>query len=389
MRSREQNGLQAVAAKNPNHHRSSRNQGTFSNPPNETVRVFIVGGSELMRRLMTRFLSEDARFQVVGFARGGSAAVTTITHIRPDVVILDEELPEADQTEAISCLQGCSPPPVAVVCNPFEERCSLVAVRWASSSEGLARMHGEGLNLEDLPFAARVRAMLAQACRICKEHADTGLARSGDGLARSTQTKRRTVVPRTPDRVLPQVLVLGCSTGGPAALAEMLPMLPADFPLPVLIVQHMPPHFTKLLAERLSRISRIPVVEAESGMEVKPGVALLAPGDFHMRVVRKLHRVDIELTQDEQENSCRPAVDVLFRSVAEVYRDAAIAAVLTGMGQDGLKGVRALKAKGAPVLVQDRETSVVWGMPGAIAAAGLADAVLPLVKIMPEVVKLV
>jgi two-component system chemotaxis response regulator CheB len=150
----------------------------------------------------------------------------------------------------------------------------------------------------------------------------------------------------------------------------------------------MPPFFTKLLAERLSRLSAIPVVEAVHGMEVVPGTILIAPGDFHMRLVRKLGRVEVELNQQEPEHSCRPAVDVLFRSIAETYGASAVAVILTGMGQDGLIGVRTLKGLGARVLVQDNATSVVWGMPGAVAAAQLADAILPLRDIIPEALRL-
>jgi two-component system chemotaxis response regulator CheB len=187
----------------------------------------------------------------------------------------------------------------------------------------------------------------------------------------------------------PEVLAIGTSTGGPAALSRMLPLLPPDFPLPVVIVQHMPPHFTRLLAERLSKLCQMPVVEAEQGMIVRPGTMLLAPGDFHMQLVRNANQVEVQLNQEEPVNSCRPAVDVLFESIARTYRGACVAAVLTGMGQDGLRGVRALKDLGSSIVVQDRESSVVWGMPGAIAEAGLADSVLSLDEIVPRLLQLV
>lgn len=164
-------------------------------------------------------------------------------------------------------------------------------------------------------------------------------------------------------------------------------MFEPDFPLPIVIVPHMPPHLTHLLAERLTKLIRISVVEGQEGMEVRPGVAILAPGDFHMRVIQKFNGIFIQLNQEERENSCRPAADVLFRSVAEVYGGASIVTVLTGMGQDGLRGVRQLKDLGAQVLVQDSDSSVVWGMPGAVASASLADAILPLKQIVPEVMK--
>ena len=193
--------------------------------------------------------------------------------------------------------------------------------------------------------------------------------------------------PMVGPRPAPRALVIGVSTGGPSALAELMPAFPMDFPLPILIVQHMPPLFTTSLAERLTRLSRLPVLEATPGMPVVPGRALLAPGDFHMRLVRRNGRIETTLDQGERECFCRPSVDALFRSAATVFDGAVIAIVLTGMGSDGLEGTRGLRHLGARVAVQDQATSVVWGMPGAIASAHLADQVLPLQNIYPWIAR--
>jgi two-component system, chemotaxis family, protein-glutamate methylesterase/glutaminase len=182
------------------------------------------------------------------------------------------------------------------------------------------------------------------------------------------------------------VLLVGCSTGGPDALARFLPRLPADLGVPVLVVQHMPPVFTAMLAQRLDKLAALEVREAVDGEEVLPGRVLLAPGDHHLRVRRSGTAVRAVLDQGPQENFCRPAVDVLFRSALEVYGGGALATVLTGMGQDGLAGARQLAAAGARILVQDEDSSVVWGMPGAVAGAGLADDVLPLEELADRVV---
>jgi two-component system chemotaxis response regulator CheB len=189
-------------------------------------------------------------------------------------------------------------------------------------------------------------------------------------------------------RQRPKIVVIGVSTGGPAALGAILPELPASFPLPILLVQHMPPLFTRLLAERLQSICHVPVAEATDGACVEPGKILVAPGDFHMKVVAGAAGVRVCLDQTPPQNSCRPAVDALFTSVSSVYGGAVIAAVLTGMGQDGLRGAEVLKAQGASILAQDEASSVVWGMPGAVVNAGLADRVLPLNRIVPEIVRL-
>lgn len=185
---------------------------------------------------------------------------------------------------------------------------------------------------------------------------------------------------------LPEICALGISTGGPGALLQCMPMFPADFPLPIVIVQHMPAHFTRMLAERLNGACSIAVEEGEDGMAVCRGQAIVAPGGSHMRVVRSAAGLCIKLDEGPKENSCRPAVDVLFRSIAEACHGRAIAAVMTGMGHDGLAGARLLRAKGAVILAQDKASSIVWGMPGAIVEANLADAVLPLESIVPEIV---
>lgn len=193
------------------------------------------------------------------------------------------------------------------------------------------------------------------------------------------------LLPRTPARI--DVVAIGTSTGGPNALAEVVPLLPKDLPVPVLIVQHMPPTFTRFLAERLTATCAIPVVEAVAGDHLAPGKVWIAPGDFHMTVKLDHTGVSIETNQDERENSCRPSVDVLFRSVARVYKANMLAVVMTGMGQDGLRGCEQVRRAGGQIVVQDEASSVVWGMPGFVAKAGLADRVLPLAEIGGEIVR--
>jgi two-component system chemotaxis response regulator CheB len=189
-------------------------------------------------------------------------------------------------------------------------------------------------------------------------------------------------------KVRPKVVVIGVSTGGPTALGAVLPELPAGFPLPVLVVQHMPPLFTRLLAERLHTTCRLPVEEASQDAPVHAGKILIAPGDFHLKVISHSGGVRACLDQSPPQNSCRPSVDALFASIGEVYGGAVIAVILTGMGQDGLRGTEILKARGASVLAQDQASSVVWGMPGAVVHAGLADRVLPLDQVVPEILRM-
>ena len=182
-------------------------------------------------------------------------------------------------------------------------------------------------------------------------------------------------------------MAVAASTGGPNALADLFAGLPADLPVPVVIAQHMPPMFTRQLAERLTARFAVRVEEGRAGVSLTPGHAWVAPGDYHMVLARDAAGVRLALNQDPPEQSCRPAADVLFRSVAKAFGPAALGVVLTGMGQDGLRGCEAIRAAGGRVIVQDEATSVVWGMPGAVARAGLADRVLPLAQLAPEVVR--
>jgi two-component system chemotaxis response regulator CheB len=181
------------------------------------------------------------------------------------------------------------------------------------------------------------------------------------------------------------LLAIGSSTGGPDALTKVLTGLPSDLPVPIVITQHMPPVFTRMFAERLDRSTPLRVFEAADGMELAPGSAYVAPGDFHMVLHRRGTATQIQLSSAPQENSCRPAVDVMFRSVAALYGASAYATVLTGMGHDGRSGAKVLRDAGAEILAQDEATSVVWGMPGVVASAGLAHRILPLSDVAPHV----
>jgi two-component system chemotaxis response regulator CheB len=351
----------------------------------------------MVRRLITRILSADKRFDVLGTAGDGDEALLRIAELRPNIVILDLNMPGPDAITTLGCIGEQFPTVQVLMCSSLARHDAPITLE--ALKAGAIDYVTKPMGMQTVDYASRLFATdltnkLWQMCERRQASAPAAIAPCDIKAPLAEERQLCTFGPviesnRTTLNPAPAVLAIGSSTGGPAALSEVLPLLPADFPLAVIIVQHMPANFTRLLAERLSQLCQMPVIEAEQGMEVRPGVMLLAPGDFHLELVRKLHRVEVNLTRREPVNSCRPSVDVLFRSVAEIYGGAAIGAVLTGMGQDGLRGARALKACGAPVLVQDRATSVVWGMPGAIAEAGLADTVLPLGDIIPRILTLV
>jgi two-component system chemotaxis response regulator CheB len=231
----------------------------------------------------------------------------------------------------------------------------------------------------DMGIQALKDTLIAKVLALCPK--GTGAARGANRAAASPGTALYTHAPAGSV----EIVAIGCSTGGPKALAEILPSFPADFPLPVVIVQHMPAEFTRALAERLSGMCQLPVYEACEGAELAPGVVWIARGDYHMTVARQGTRLVLSTPQAQPENFCRPSVDVLFRSLADVFGGRVLAMVLTGMGQDGLRGCTRLVEMGAQVIVQDEASSVVWGMPGFVARAGLAQAILPLNQIASEV----
>jgi two-component system chemotaxis response regulator CheB len=194
--------------------------------------------------------------------------------------------------------------------------------------------------------------------------------------------------PRPNSAQRPRIIAIGSSTGGPQALLTMLGALPPSVDCPIVIAQHMPATFTTVLAQHLARASNRPCAEAADGMEIKPGMICLAPGDYHLQVARQGAGLVARLSQTPPENFCRPSVDPLFRSVAQLFGAESCAVILTGMGSDGCNGARAMAAAGAPIIAQDEATSVVWGMPGAVANAGICSAILPLPRIAPHLASL-
>jgi two-component system chemotaxis response regulator CheB len=355
----------------------------------------VVDDSTVIRRLVTLCLENDPCLEVVGTAQNGKEALDRLVKLAPDVVTLDIEMPEMDGLGALPHIRRLAPEIRVVMLSTLTERGASATLEALSlGADDYVTKQSAGTSVED--STARLRAELVpkikqfftfsgRAQEFCA--ARPPAVASLPTPAAFSQPPNLKPVLRRPDRA-PEIVVIGISTGGPTALSAILPEVPKDFALPILIVQHMPALFTKLLCERLQERSQIPVREAAHGELVKAGAILIAPGDYHMRVERGADQMPrICLDQGEPENSCRPAVDVLFESVAKTYGSAAVAAVLTGMGHDGLRGAKLLKQAGAAIYAQDEESSAVWGMPRAIAEANLADAVLPLDALMPQILR--
>jgi len=345
--------------------------------PGQKIRVLVVDDSVVIRRLVCHALEEDPGIEVVGVAANGRIALSRLAQLAPDVITLDIEMPEMDGLGMLRELRRRDRITPVVMFSTMTERGA--AATFDALSLGADDYVTKASNAGSLDVSlANLRHELVPKLRQFFAVAGPEVE-----LRASSPSAARPFTNRSPRRAV----AIGVSTGGPAALAKLVPQFPGDFPLPIFVVQHMPPLFTRLLAERLDTLTPLSVVEGVAGEIPGPGKVYIAPGDQHMRVVNSDQGPAIALDQGPALNSCRPAVDALFGSLADVYGPAVIAAVLTGMGHDGMTGAQRLAARGCYIMAQDEATSVVWGMPGAVVAAGLANEILPLEDVVPAILR--
>ena len=351
------------------------------------VRILVVDDSVVIRKLLSDTLSKEATFEVVGTAGDGRIALAKIVQLHPDLVTLDIEMPVMNGLETLAEIRQSDHKIPIIMFSTLTERgaaatleaLSLGASDYATkpSNTGSPSVAIEQIRAELIPkIKALCAAQLGMDASPVMAPPKTVIARAVPAGPRSRRPGKRI-----------EIVAIGTSTGGPNALAQVIPLVPKDFPVPIVVVQHMPPIFTRFLAERLANRSEIRVEEGQAGGALEPGKAWIAPGNYHMTVSRTANDRRLKLNQDAPEHSCRPAVDVLFRSVAEAYGGGVLGVVMTGMGSDGVLGAQRIHAAGGEVIVQDEATSVVWGMPGLVQAAGEADGVFPLGELAGEITR--
>ncbi|MDN4472349.1 protein-glutamate methylesterase/protein-glutamine glutaminase [Demequina zhanjiangensis] len=335
-----------------------------------TIKVLVVDDSVVVRRIVTDALSADNAIEVVGVAQNGSIALSKAAALKPDLITMDIEMPVMNGIETVTELRRRG-------------------VRTPIIMFSTLTSHGASSTLDAL--AAGATDYVTKPTRVADPTEAVGV------IKEQLLPKIKALVGRprmgAPARVAqhdgpvrrPRAVVIGSSTGGPEALSKVVSALPGPLPVPVLVTQHMPPVFTAQLAARLDRIGPSRVVEAKAGDRLEPGTIYIAPGDYHLEVQSQGTLVKAVTHQGPQVNFCRPAVDVMFKSAVKVWGGDLLAVVLTGMGSDGRDACRDIKDAGGRVVVQDEPTSVVWGMPGAVATAGLAHQILPITEIAPAI----
>jgi two-component system, chemotaxis family, protein-glutamate methylesterase/glutaminase len=343
----------------------------MSTPGARRIRVLIVDDSAVMRGLLRMVFDQCPRIEVAASSANGADGLADFDRVHPDLVLLDIEMPGMNGLEALSAIRKRDRRVPVIMCSTLTARGAQITLDALSrgatdyvTKPTAQRGVREGVETLASELIPKVLSLFAQAPLLQAE-------------------LRAAPVPPSASAA-PRVVVIGVSTGGPAALEKLLPALPESFPLPVLIVQHMPALFTRLLAERLNSLCPLRVREAADGERAEPGTVTIARGDWHLELTRDFA---LRLNQNPLENFCRPAVDVLFRSAAQAATGRVLGVVLTGMGSDGLAGCRAIRAGGGTVLAQDAASSVIWGMPGAVANAGLANRILPLDAMADELLR--
>ena len=349
------------------------------------TKILVADDSVVIRRMLTRVISEEMDMEIVGTAPDGRIALEKISQTNPDLLILDVEMPNLNGLETLAEIRSRYPHLPVIMFSSFTKLGAEATIdALLLGARDYVEKPSTGFLEESI---RRVKDNLVPKIRSLGRSLEKGAGNPGSFEIHPppSPTRKAGSHRASPKRV--DLVVMGVSTGGPSALATVLSKIPKIFPVPLLIVQHMPPAFTATLAQRLTDTSALEVREAAGDETLGAGMVRLAPGDYHMAIRLNGGLPQLWTFQGPIVNSCRPSVDVLFQSAAALYGESVLGVILTGMGQDGLKGCEQIVDQGGRVMAQDEASSVVWGMPGEVVRAGLADKVLPLEEIAPEILR--
>lgn len=331
-------------------------------------RVLVVDDSCLYQRILSDVINTRDSLEVVAVAANGKIALSLMNEVKPDLVTLDILMPELDGIQTLIEIHKRWPAVKTVMVSSLTSEGSdaaLDALALGASEYAVKPSSAGGIDRIRTELTTDLLPKIEALCCIDTPQVP---ATPASGPITSAKLRRES---NSASRI--ELVAIGVSTGGPDALTKLLSAMPADIGVPIVIVQHMPAAFTSKLAKRVDLVSPLNVIEAKQGDKMKAGTVYIAPGNLHMTLERKGADVVVVLNQDEPENSCRPSVDPLFRSIPAVYGSKCLGVIMTGMGADGLKGCEALSAAGCPIIVQDKATSIVWGMPKLVSMAGLAQ----------------
>lgn len=341
-----------------------------------SIRVLVVDDSLLMRTVITDIINSDPNLNVVGVAKDGADALGKIEKLKPDVVTLDIEMPVLDGLQALDLIMAQFPTSVIMLSSLTKSgaNATIRALELGAVDFVQKPSSGNFLDLKKISLELTEKIKVASKARI------PSLRRVGQT---QTSINRLLEINKKFSSVPRWIVGIGTSTGGPRALSEVITKIPGSVPAAFLVVQHMPPGFTKSLAERLDKLSELNVKEAEDKEQLKSGYVYIAPGDFHLEIEQRLAKElpKIKLSQKELVSGHRPSVDVLFKSIADISNYNLLAAILTGMGSDGNLGIKKMKQRGAITLAESEKTCVVFGMPRVAIEQGSIDFVLPIEQI--------
>jgi two-component system chemotaxis response regulator CheB len=353
------------------------------------ISVLVVDDTITYRRIVSEALGRIEGVEVVGTAHSGAAALAKMERLNPDLVTLDLEMPDLNGIQVLEEMRQRKSRAAPIMVSSFTERGGELTIKALEAGAfDFVTKTGAGSPEAQLQ---RLSADLSAIIQSWQNRRNRAAPPAGQAPPTSTAPARQTAppaarpTPRSPTSASlakrPEMILIGISTGGPNALATIMPAFPATLPVPIFIVQHMPRLFTGYLAESLSKKARVPIAEATDGAIARAGHVYLAPGGQHLKIARCAAGIRMRVTDDPPENNCRPSVDVLFRSAANEFPGKSCGVIMTGMGNDGALGSRLLKRKGSTILAQDEASCVVYGMPKEVVATGVVDQQLPLDQI--------